>query len=132
MPAGTSTWGNYYQSKLPGYGKSNLFGNSFSNTPVGQQFLDNQPSGSFTRWLTEKGVPQHTKFGQWANSQYSDLRSGFSAAQADNPELSFYGPKQSYLNTIDLKGIYDNMSFGQKGLNPGLYAPRARMLPRGQ
>lgn len=123
---------NYYQNRSSLYGNSKLFPNGFGNNAAGQRFWDQNQAGAFTRWLSEKGVNQHSKFGQWAGNQQGDIQKGYIAALGDNPELSFYGPQNSYLNTIDLQAQYRALPFQQRGDQPSLYATRARRLPRGQ
>jgi hypothetical protein len=74
----------------------------------------------------------NTAKGRWAQGQFGDIRNAFAAAQGDNPEMMFYGPKNSFLNTVNLEAAWRNLSSQAKGLDVGRFATRARMLPRGQ
>lgn len=124
----------WYQPFTKGglYGTSSLFPNGFGNGEAGQRFWDQNPAGAFTRYLAERGFDMNSRRGQWASNQLGDLKNAYTAALGDNPELSFYGPKKSFLNTVDLNSAWLDKSFQERGETPSLFATRARMLPRGQ
>jgi len=108
------------------YGNVSTTGD-FSNTPVGEKYLEQNPEAAWARYAASKGVNPLTNKGRFARSIFPQVRTGFEAALATNPQLR----QSNYFNTIDINRMFNNQDAATRGENPGGFAPRARTISRG-
>jgi len=92
-------------------------------------FLEQNPQALWTRYLAGRGIGLGTSGAQadWVRGQYNNMQSGFQAAQADDPTLTF----QRYLGSIDFQNLlnnYLNLAPSQRGENWSRAAGPARWL----
>lgn len=127
---GTPQTGNTYNYYDPSssYGGTRYGQGEFAQTPIGKNYLEADQEASFTRWLADNGYRDFTGEGEFARQQFGRMRTGYDAAVATNPELSF----QNYLGQTggQLANQYTRLTPDQRGEKPSMYAPRARYIPR--
>lgn len=124
-PTGSSTY-NYYNPNSY-YGGTQKPG-EFGNSEVGKYYLENNKEAAFTRYLADNGYRDFTGRGEFARQQYGKMTTGYEAALATNPNLSFRG----YLDQTghQLGEQFQRLTPEQRGEKPSVYAPRARYIPR--
>jgi hypothetical protein len=98
-----------------------------ANSPIGDIFLEDNPDAAWMRYLAGQGIDPQSAEGQWARTQLGNVKTGWNAALATNPQLR----QADYLKSLNIHGMFSNMSAGQRGENPGMFAPRARTISRG-
>ena len=105
MPAwtGNTLWqpGNWYGGTNPASGMPQ----SWYDTPLVRDNLSQElPYGEYERFLTEQGYGGFGRRDEWGRSLFNRSRSGYDAAQLDNPNLNY----RDYLNTLE-GGMFDNL-----------------------
>lgn len=108
------------------YGYSGGAGD-IATSPIGNIFLEDNPDAAWMRHLASLGIDPQSAEGQWARGQLGNVKTGWNAALATNPQLR----QSDYLKTLNIRDMFANMSATERGENPGLFAPRARTISRG-
>lgn len=97
----------------------------FSETPLGEQYGEQNRGSTFTRWLAQHGFRDNSPIGDYARAQESKIGKGYEAALATNPNLRF----RNYLGPDFASRIRDDfarLTPGQRGESRAQFAPRAR------
>lgn len=100
---------------------------SVATSPIGDIFLEDNPDAAWMRHLASLGIDPMSAEGQWARTQLGNVKTGWNAALATNPQLR----QRDYLKSLDIRGMFANQSASDRGENPGMFAPRARTISRG-
>lgn len=90
-------WGDFWE-------EGNLYGadQDWYTTPLVEG--NEHQQGTFLRYLTKNGLDGPSKKGQFAQGLYNKFNTGFLAAAATNPMLSF----RDYINGFGGTGVIDN------------------------
>jgi hypothetical protein len=99
---------------------------SFEQSPLGNQYFEQNRGASFTRFLAMNGFRDNSALGDYARAQESKIHKGYESALGANPDLNYH---RDYLNQ-DLSGRIRNdflrLTPGQRGESTSQFAPRAR------
>lgn len=82
---------------------------------LNSQFLNDTPDAAYRRKYKQAG--QNNGLGSWLNNQYSNQYLNYKSGLPDNPNMLW----TDFLDQSNLMGDYNNLSFKEQGLNPGLY-----------
>jgi hypothetical protein len=128
----TPQFNNPIQSNGGWFDPNSQYGSSYqpgewATTPVADIFLEENPDAAWMRYTTGLGIDPNTAEGQWARSQLSNAKTGWTAALATNPQLR----QRDYFNSLNIRNMFRNLSARERGENPGLIAPAARTISRG-
>lgn len=112
----------------PGSDYGGTFGqNTFPDTPVGEDYLQNNPAAAWQRYTAQKGIDPLSNRGGVARTLLGRVNDAYEAALATNPLLR----RQDFLRGIDPNQIMDLMTPAERGERPGLFSGRARTISRG-
>src|SRR5215217_2158344 len=75
-------------------------GTAFETTPIGVQYLEDEPQAAFLRRLTQLGYGGLDRRSQLAQGLYGKVRGGYEAALADNPFMNFASGEGNYLGRV--------------------------------
>ena len=118
----------------PFYTPGNTYGAAFdwATTPLSNYYLEQNPRFAFGRYGAQQGVGigDQSNFAKWFQSQFNNTQQGFGQALASNPMLQY----QEYLGGLggmdDWRGRFNAQTPGQRGEQPGRFAPSVRWLTR--
>lgn len=125
-------YGGYYQSNDSyGWTKPTPATDLY---PVGGPtgYLEENQPFSYTRNMGSLGVGgSESNFDRWVRSEEANVRRGYGAAVATNPNLTF----QNFIKTLggeqDWRNRFQAIDPGSRGENFSQYAPVARWLGNG-
>ena len=101
------------QTSLSGVGYR---GNNMSLSAfLSNQFLNETPEAAYRRKYKQAG--SDTGFCNWLNNQYQNQYTNYLSGMPDNPNQLW----TDFLEQGDLTKSFENLSYKQRGLNPGLY-----------
>lgn len=118
------------------YDPSSTYGSSqnWLTTPFVEQFVDEQvPQGTFFAYLTGQGLGGFDRASQFGQSLYGKSRTGYQAAQRNNPGLTYRAYLDQFLGPNAIQDQYLGATPEQRGEGGAArqYAGRARFIGRG-
>ena len=115
-----------YSYYTPGtaYGSGTWGPGEFNQSPVGNEYLNQEHRASFVRFLAENGWDDQTHRGQWGAGQFGRIEAGYEAALGDNPLLDFRDFLR--LEGPNLEQFYKGLGARARGEDPARFAPRVR------
>lgn len=104
---------------------------AYPTTPIGQKQLEAEQnrSNAFTYYNQGYGVQPMQNYGKWLQSVYGQVSTGYEAALAENPDLSF--AKYYALIYPQLQQAFNDLTPEGRGESVTRYVAPARVIPRG-